>query len=395
MTELTLSDIKRTAAGVRYVRPYLGTNKVTGKPLRPYRSFPDATSDEEALEQARQWQGEVLEYARHGVSRRVGDLLALYVRYGDKSRFSSDTVATYRTLSSYAEPIWHMAVRDVKESDVERLYHRLLTDGTARGVVLSNNTVITLHWFLSGAWRWMERMGLADRNPVKSAEKPAPGMYEAHVLDSSALKVLRAALREQVASDAGTRAERLRRETAFAAYLALRTGLRRGEVCALRRKDVRMASRDITVRGTVIEVHGVRRQRHTKGRKSRNVSVGDDTLRLIREHEATVARERGRRWPDSPLVTVSGELVRPSQISREFRRICDELGLPPEITFHSLRHTHATWLISRGVDMKTVSARLGHSSVNTTMTIYAHVLPGSDAEAAAAFERMEREDEEW
>ena len=61
--------------------------------------------------------------------------------------------------------------------------------------------------------------------------------------------------------------------------------------------------------------------------------------------------------------------------------------MPEGFTFHDWRHTHATWLLTHGVDLKTVSERLGHADEATTLRIYAHVLPGRDAYAASIFEQ--------
>ena len=60
------------------------------------------------------------------------------------------------------------------------------------------------------------------------------------------------------------------------------------------------------------------------------------------------------------------------------------------MTFHSLRHTHASWCLAHGVDLKTLSERLGHADEATTLRIYAHVMPGRDAAAARAFEEAAR-----
>lgn len=62
-----------------------------------------------------------------------------------------------------------------------------------------------------------------------------------------------------------------------------------------------------------------------------------------------------------------------------------DVGLPKGSRFHMMRHTHATWCLSHGVDLKTVSLRLGHADETTTLRAYAHALPGSDSAAAETF----------
>lgn len=388
-------QVKHHADGTPYVRPYLGTNKVTGQALRPYHRFPGMT-DAEALEAARAWLAEIAPAAEVGVTHRTGDLLARYVRWVEENGKSANTVKTYRTLSRYAEPIASVPARQVRTSDLEQLYHTLLAPRDEGGYGLANNSVIEFHWFMSGAFGWMVRIGAADVNPAHDAEPPEPGVYEAVVLDAEAFVALAQALDDERRMEATTRAERLRREAAFGGYLALNTGLRCGEVCALRKCDAQLQRHNLHVGGTVVEAGGTFRQATTKGRKRRNVALEAGVEDAIREHELQVRGTQGRRRQKAPLLTLGRNgWIRPSDLSGAFRGICDDYGMPRGVTFHSLRHTHATWLLLQGVDMRTVSERLGHSSVGVTLSIYAHVLPGRDAQAAEAFARAAREAADW
>ena len=87
----------------------------------------------------------------------------------------------------------------------------------------------------------------------------------------------------------------------------------------------------------------------------------------------------------TPLISLDGSYMRPTSISRSFTRMRRTLKLPQGITFHSLRHTHASWCLASGVDLKTLSERLGHADPATTLRIYSHLLPGRDRGAAEAF----------
>jgi len=86
------------------------------------------------------------------------------------------------------------------------------------------------------------------------------------------------------------------------------------------------------------------------------------------------------------MVTVDGSFVRPSAQSRRFTALARSLGLPAGTTMHTLRHTHASMLLYRGVPVETIRARLGHSEVTTTLSLYAHLLEGADRAAANAWE---------
>ena len=91
------------------------------------------------------------------------------------------------------------------------------------------------------------------------------------------------------------------------------------------------------------------------------------------------------------LADIEGELRHPERLSKRFvaavitaRKSLGEDQLPT-IRLHDLRHTHATLLLAAGVPVKVVSERLGHASAMITLGVYAHVMPGMQAEAAATF----------
>ena len=76
----------------------------------------------------------------------------------------------------------------------------------------------------------------------------------------------------------------------------------------------------------------------------------------------------------------------PEVLSRKFNAIANACGIS-DVRFHDLRHTHATHLLTSGVPIHVVSARLGHASIQTTVDVYGHVLPASDMEAGLVMER--------
>lgn len=365
-------ELKRKADGTRYVQPYLGRSAVTGRPIRPYHQFPPELSDEECLAEAGRWLAESGVGARLGATSALGDLLDVYLDTIGGGRPPANTLRAYRQKYAYLGRLARRDAREVTTHDLELLYARLLNHGGADGRGLAPATVRQLHWFLSGAFRWMVRSGIVDGNPCREIRLPQ-ATYEAMALTEAELSELVAALDAEMASGRG-----VRREAAFLARVALATGVRCGEACALRVQDFD-GWRGLHVAGTVTEALGrVERQPYTKGRRSRNVAVDQSMLALLGEHA-------GGRRPAQPLATADGSWLRPSSVERCFRQICDAHGLPAEATFHTLRHTHATVLLMNGMDMATVSERLGHADVATTMRTYAHVLPGRDQAAADLF----------
>ena len=103
--------------------------------------------------------------------------------------------------------------------------------------------------------------------------------------------------------------------------------------------------------------------------------------------QATVRLERGdlwvSEWAEHPrlFTNLNGTPMQPSTPEKRLGRILERAGLP-HVSLHSLRHTNATLLITGGVDVRTVAARLGHSQTSTTMNIYAETIRSAEAAAA-------------
>ena len=99
---------------------------------------------------------------------------------------------------------------------------------------------------------------------------------------------------------------------------------------------------------------------------------------------STTGMNRGRICQRS-----DGSTLRPYTLSKGYNRVAAKAGISG-IRFHDLRHTHASLLLAAGVPVNVVQARMGHSSISTTVDVYGHVLPAADAEAGMTFERILR-----
>lgn len=390
---LTLDDVKRAPDGTFFVRPYLGTNAVTGRRIRPYRSFPAAATAGEALDAANEWFASLDVAAELKVDRRLGQLLSRYIDMRAASA-SPNTVRAYRTdLRCYVDPyIGGKDPDDVRPLTVEGLYNALMLSGARSGGGVAPATVAHVHWMLCGGWRWMVREGVCESNPMLSVRRPRAIGPEAASLAGAEFAGLVSALGVMLAEDPADARGILERNYAMAAYLALMEGLRCGEACALLLGDARCAPGSLHVGGTVVEAGGVRRRPATKGGRSRNVAMAPEVARAVEAHVRWQASYLPRALAPDPrrplLCGPSGGLLRPSEASRWFSANRARLGVSGSATMHTLRHTHATMLLMDGWDMRTIQERLGHADVATTLRVYAHVVPGRDAGAAAAFARM-------
>ncbi len=165
------------------------------------------------------------------------------------------------------------------------------------------------------------------------------------------------------------------------------TGMRRGEVLGLRWGDVDLDGALLSVRHAVVAVGYVVIESSPKSHNARVIDLDPDTVAQLREHRRRQARERVEWGPDyqhNNLVVSkeNGEPIHPHTFSQSFERIVKRAGLRP-IRLHDLRHTHASLALKAGVSVKVISERLGHESPAFTLTQYAHVIPGMQAEAAA------------
>jgi integrase len=173
--------------------------------------------------------------------------------------------------------------------------------------------------------------------------------------------------------------------------LGLLCGMRIGEVLALRWRNVDMDGKVIKVREALEETgkHGIRSKLPKSRAGRRDITMPDDVveaMRAYRRDQLELRLQLGQgRLPDDVLLfaTLEGEPRSPSAVSRAWGDFAGKIGLP-EVTFHNLRHSHASQLIDAGVDIVTISKRLGHAKPDITLRIYAHLFRESDAKAAAA-----------
>jgi integrase len=176
------------------------------------------------------------------------------------------------------------------------------------------------------------------------------------------------------------------------ALLALFCGLRRGEILALRWGRVDLDRAVLSVRQSLEETRaGGLRLKTPKSRAGvRDISLPDIVVGVLRRHRIDQLELRARlglgRLTDDDLLFagLDGQPIGPRHFSANvWPAAARSIGMP-EITFHALRHTHASQLIAAGVDVVTISKRLGHSSPTITLGVYAHLFATSDEKAAKA-----------
>lgn len=219
------------------------------------------------------------------------------------------------------------------------------------------------------------RWELLDKNPNLKAQKPKREKSERKFYDLEQVEKLIRALDH----------ESIKYKTLI--ILALDSGARRGEICALRWSDIDFENRTMKITKSLKALYGVIDEERAKTESSvREIMLSESTINLLKEYKEWqdyYIRFYKGKWINSDRVFTSqnGDYMYPGTCDQIIRKIVKKYNLD-HICFHELRHTSASILINKGVNPKAVSQRLGHSDTSITMEIYTHVFDTSKKDSA-------------
>lgn len=289
----------------------------------------------------------------------------------------------YRQLAAYLAPhIPGTKLQDLSALTLERVFNHLKDAGgrdrKAKAVrPLSAKTVRHIaglvHVALETAIRWK----LLKTNPVDGVQLPKVTKREAAVLDPAQLKAFLEASREH----------------GIYAFLMVdaATGCRRGEILALTWPDIDFVARIMRVSKSLEQTKEGLRVKSTKTEKPREISLGKSAIEALREHRGQQAENRRLYGPDYRddlnlvFATLEGDYLKPDSVTAKVCLLAKKAGMKG-VSLHTLRHSHGSQLLSKGVPLRAVSKRLGHSSVYVTATVYAHALSKDEAAAGDAWD---------
>jgi len=307
----------------------------------------------------------------------VADLLQKWLVDYAKPNVAGKTYERYAEIvrNSLIPALGHHRLAKLQPLHIQAFYSDMLENGrrNGKGRGLSPLTVRHYHRVLRKALHDAVRWRLLARNPAEAVEAPRVVRKEMKVLEPEEVgRLLHAA--------EGS-------EFYIPVLLAVATGLRRGEILALRWEDVNLDDGVITVRRSLEQTRAGITFKAPKTAKSRRMLVLPEmAIAPLQTHKGEQALQKlmlDSAYQDSGLVCTEadGSLINPEHLSRGFRVLLKHAGLP-RIRFHDLRHTHATMLLREGIHPKIVSERLGHSTIVLTMDTYSHVSLPMQEEAA-------------
>jgi integrase len=180
--------------------------------------------------------------------------------------------------------------------------------------------------------------------------------------------------------------------TYWPTLIALATGMRRGEILALRWKNLDLEHGVVRVVESLEQTKAGLRFKSTKTDKARAVPLPKfaiDELRGWKRQQAENLLKLGVRQSPSMLICAreDGEPKQPRSLTHEFTYLVGRVKDLPRVRFHDLRHSHATQLLAAGVHPKIVQERLGHSTISITMDLYSHVSQTMQSDATARLDQ--------
>jgi integrase len=263
-------------------------------------------------------------------------------------------------------------------SHIQVAYNRWATGGRLDGKDggLSPRTRRHIHRILRSALARAVEQQLLARNPADTFKKRLPKVERRPMATLSAEQAQRL-----LAAIKHTRVY-------WPVLLALATGMRRGEILALRWRNVDLERGALRVVESLEQTKLGLRFKAPKNNKPRTIALPAfalEDLRCLKREQAEELLALGVRQTGETLVCgrADGEPKSPLALSQEFARLVGRTKDIPRVRFHDLRHSHATQLLRDGVHAKVMSQRLGHSSVAITLDLYSHVDDPMESDAAA------------
>ena len=294
----------------------------------------------------------------------------------------------------YLRPcLGRILLADVSAQHVEAMFTAIARQHEAEGRPVTAATLARVRATLRAALNAAIRAGLITANAASRAELPSPRRPRPVVWTAARVtEWQRTGIRPPVAvwtpAQTAQFLNAIRRHRLYAAYhlIALR-GLRRGEAAGLRWSDVDLDGATVIITCQLQQYDGRRVLCPPKtARSERAIALDRTTVAALRAHKAAQQAERaalGDGYHESGYVftCLNGDPMAPDRLSRTFRRLSDEAGLPP-VRLHDLRHGAATLALAAGADLKVVQDMLGHSSIVLTADTYTSVLPEVARKAA-------------
>jgi integrase len=360
----------------RYVFRITYTDPLTLKAKR--KAFTDKSSISAAKKKAQVFLNSLKDIgmAREGSLKAVLEQWAVSISETVKPK----TLERYKSIldrNIYPYPVANCLLINLTTGMLQKHLTLLLQSGGSNRQGLAPRSVNATRRLLIGALDTAVRDDILPKNPAAYTRPMKVISPEIMVLThEQAKQLIRCALQ--------------RSRNAWAIIvLALGTGMRISEIFGVEWKNIDLESKKLQVEKTVVTTNsGTLVQESTKTKSSRRTILLPDSvcymLKRFRLWQKVRDIRFGTHYSTSSFVLSNpqGKPRSPSSFSgHDFKQLLEVAGIDRKFRIHDMRHTHATWLLEAGVNIKVVSERLGHSSIRITLDTYAHVLQTMQQEA--------------
>ncbi len=303
-----------------------------------------------------------------GTQQTVKQFMEYWLEEVHKPTIRISSYIRYRgILDNHILPaLGHIRVQKLTVQHVESFYARLAKEES------SARSIKVVHAVLHRALAHAVYLNLVSRNVCDIAKKSLPrqSRYEIHTLTKEQAQRLLEEVRGNQQLEA-------------LLTLAITTGMRRGELVALRWSEIHFEERYLQVLRSARRAgrtgYGLQITEPKTASGRRKIVLSTFLLEVLKRHHASQEERRqatGNAWIANDLVFCGqyGEYLNPNRPSLWLKRLLKDAGIGP-MRFHDLRHSAATLLLAMGVHVKVVQELLGHSTVAMTLNVYSHVLP--------------------
>ncbi len=345
----------------------VGKDPSTGKLKR--KSFYGASQEEvrkkrdEYLTQKRT--GTYIEPSKLTVGPFVGDWLKVFVKPNKKAATYAKYESVY--LTHINKDLGNIELQKLTTMKVQEFYN-------TKAAKLSSSAVSIIHIVLHGAMEYAVEEKLIPKNPTSKTKRPSVKHKEVVVMTEEELQKYLLAAKEY---------------RMFAAFFtALTTGLRRGELCALRWKHIDFKKEILKVRESLNRVQVERGKTELRidtlktDNAKRDIPLLPETIKILKDHREKQKKERQDiegenkvvELKDNSLVfcTEEGKFYEPRNLLRLHKVILKKAGLRTDIKIHTLRHQFATMLLKKNVNLKYIIDLLGHADERMVLRTYGH-----------------------
>jgi len=282
----------------------------------------------------------------------------------------------YQVNGHIIPALGHLKLAQIQTAHLQKLYNDKLNGGRldSKDGGLSPKSVRYIHTVIHSCLEQAKKEGMITVNPADAVKLPKLEQKEICYLDSEGIKKF---------LDAAKASKHF-----IAFFLALNTGMRRGELLGLRWKDIDFENGQLSINQGLVRVsdRGLIFQEPKTKLSKRTINLSPKVMAMLKEHKKKqnefklLAGGAYQKELDLVFANELGEPLDPRAFTRAFERIVKKADL--DVTFHDLRHTFATIALEEGTDVKTIQETLGHHSSAFTMDVYSSVTAKMRREAA-------------